>query len=169
MARRIVDAPCNVDQNRLTACWNHKDLPTKMEDSLIRVSGGLGWFWLAKYQQLLALWEYSHRRDARCRNNARWFIAVSSEGLLWYISPAECLVGVFPVELFFPAKKPQDERREVVPLPLVFSGIVDMQPTWMHIKDHIWEIPPNVQWMPSAACYHKSPNISGSSSWDKWC
>ncbi len=35
-------------------------------------------------------------------------------GLLWYIFPAECLVGVFPVELFFPAKKPQDERREVV-------------------------------------------------------
>ena len=60
------------------------------------------------------LWEYSHRRDARCGNNSRWFIAVSLEGLLWYIFPAECLVGVFLVELFFPAKKPQDERLEVV-------------------------------------------------------
>ncbi len=42
MARRIVDAPCDVDQNGLTARWNHKDLPAKMEDSLVRVSGGLG-------------------------------------------------------------------------------------------------------------------------------
>ncbi len=45
----------------------------------------------------------------RCsmRKNARWFIAVCSEGFLWYIFPAECLVGVFPVELFFPAKNPK--------------------------------------------------------------
>ncbi len=116
MARRIVDvdAPCDVDQNGLTACWNHKDLPAKKEDSLVRVSGGLGCFWLAKYRQLIALWEYSHHCNAQCGNNARWFIAVSLEGLLWYIFPAECLVGVFPVKLFFPAKKPQDERLEVV-------------------------------------------------------
>ena len=39
---------------------------------------------------------------------------VSSEGLLWYIFPVERLVGFFRVELFFPAKKAQDERREVV-------------------------------------------------------
>ncbi len=42
MARPIVDAPCDVDQNGLTVRWNHKDLPAKMEDSLVRVSGGLG-------------------------------------------------------------------------------------------------------------------------------
>ncbi len=41
MARCIVDALCDVGQNGLTAHWNHKDLPAKMEDSLIRVSGGL--------------------------------------------------------------------------------------------------------------------------------
>jgi hypothetical protein len=42
---------------------------------------------------------------------------VGSEGLLWYIFPAECRVGVlgvFLVELVFPAKKALDERREVV-------------------------------------------------------
>ncbi len=38
---------------------------------------------------------------------------VSLEGLLWYIFPVECLVGLFRVELFFPAKKAQDDRREV--------------------------------------------------------
>ena len=40
---------------------------------------------------------------------------VSLEGLLWYIFPVERLVGLFRVELFFPAKKAQDDRREVVP------------------------------------------------------
>ncbi len=40
---------------------------------------------------------------------------VSLEGLLWYIFPVERLVlGLFRVELFFPAKKAQDDRREVV-------------------------------------------------------
>ena len=39
---------------------------------------------------------------------------VSSEGLLWYIFPVERLIGLFRVELFFPAKKAQDDRREVV-------------------------------------------------------
>jgi hypothetical protein len=39
---------------------------------------------------------------------------VSSEGLLWYIFPVERLVGFFLVKLFFPAKKAQDERRDVV-------------------------------------------------------
>jgi hypothetical protein len=24
-------------------------------------------------------------------------------------------------------------------LPIVLLGVVDVQPTWMHIKDHIWE------------------------------
>ncbi len=42
MARCIVNVPCDVDQNGLTARWNHKDLLAKMEDSLVRVSGGLG-------------------------------------------------------------------------------------------------------------------------------
>jgi hypothetical protein len=39
---------------------------------------------------------------------------VSSEGLLWYIFPVKLLVGFFLVKLFFPAKKAQDDRREVV-------------------------------------------------------
>jgi hypothetical protein len=39
---------------------------------------------------------------------------VSSEGLLWYIFPVERLVGFFLVKLFFPAKKAQDDRWEVV-------------------------------------------------------
>ncbi len=49
---------------------------------------------------------------------------VSSEGLLWYIFPVERLVGLFRVELFFPAKKSQDDRREVVPGAdlLIFGG-----------------------------------------------
>ena len=48
------------------------------------------------------------------RNNPRWFIMVSLEGLLWYIFPVERLVGFFLVKLFFPAKKTQDDSREVV-------------------------------------------------------
>ncbi len=39
---------------------------------------------------------------------------VSSDGLLWYIFPVERLVGFFLVKFFFPAKKAQDDRREVV-------------------------------------------------------
>ncbi len=39
---------------------------------------------------------------------------VSSEGLLWYIFPVELLVGLFLANFFFPAKKAQDDRREVV-------------------------------------------------------
>ncbi len=39
---------------------------------------------------------------------------VSSEGLLWYIFPVELLVGLFLSNFFFPAKKAQDDRREVV-------------------------------------------------------
>jgi hypothetical protein len=42
MARRILNAPCDVDQNGLTARWNHKDLPAKMVGPHVRVSGGLG-------------------------------------------------------------------------------------------------------------------------------
>ena len=38
-------------------------------------------FWFAKYQEPIALWEYSHRRDARIGKIARWFIVVGSEGL----------------------------------------------------------------------------------------
>ena len=39
---------------------------------------------------------------------------VSLEGLLWYIFPVELLVGLFLANFFFPAKKAQDDRREVV-------------------------------------------------------
>ncbi len=39
---------------------------------------------------------------------------VSSEGLLWYIFPVELLVGLFLANFFFPTKKAQDDRREVV-------------------------------------------------------
>ena len=41
-------------------------------------------------------------------------IAVGSEGLLWYIFPAECRVGVFLVELVFSRQKSPSERWEVV-------------------------------------------------------
>jgi hypothetical protein len=95
----------HVDQKGVRSFWHHKDLRTKMERPFVRVLGGPKRFWSAKYRHLLELWEYSHRRDARCGNNARWFIAVSWEGLLWYIFPAECLVGVFLVELVFSRQK----------------------------------------------------------------
>ena len=106
MARRIIDAPCNMVQNGLTARWHLKEKRTKMEVTFVRVSRVSNRFWFAKYQEYLALWEYSHRRDARIRKIARWFIVVGSEGLLWYIFSVECLVGVFLVELvFFPPKR----------------------------------------------------------------
>ena len=58
--------------------------------------------------ELLVLWEYCHRRDARIGNNARWFIMVGSEGLLWYIIAVEWPVGIFSDELvFFAPKSPR--------------------------------------------------------------
>ena len=108
MARRIVDAPCDMVQNGRTARWHLKEQRTKMEGTFVRVSRVSNRFWFAVYRELLALWEYSHRRDARIGKIARWFIVVGSEGLLWYIFSVECLVGVFLVELvFFPPKSPR--------------------------------------------------------------
>jgi hypothetical protein len=59
------------------------------------VLGGPERFWFAKHPRLFALWEYSHRRDAQFGNNARWFITVSSEGIVWYFSPVESIVEMF--------------------------------------------------------------------------
>ena len=108
MARRIVDTLCDVVQNGFTARWNHKDQRTKMEGPLARVLGAPQRFQFAIGPRILVLWEYSHRREARIGNNARQNIMVDSEGLLWYIFPVDCLVGVILVELvFFFAKKPK--------------------------------------------------------------
>ena len=39
MARRIVDAPCNVAQYGVRSFWHLKEKQTKMEVTFVRVSG----------------------------------------------------------------------------------------------------------------------------------
>ncbi len=40
MAWRIVDVPCDMVQNGLTARWHLKEKRTKMEGTFVRVLGG---------------------------------------------------------------------------------------------------------------------------------
>ncbi len=84
-----------------------------MEVTFVRVLGGPYWFWFAEYQELLALWEYSHCCDAQ--------IEIMLDGLSWWVGgaslvhfPCRTSRRIFPGQTFFPAKKAQDERREVV-------------------------------------------------------
>ena len=85
-----------MDQKGVRSFQHHKDLRTKVDHPPIRVQWGPERFQFAKYRQLLALWENSHLLDACFGNNARWFIAVSSEELLWYIFSAEWRVLLRP-------------------------------------------------------------------------
>jgi hypothetical protein len=67
------------------------------------------------------------------------------EGLLWYIFPVERLVGLFRVELFFPAKKAQDDRREVRGVGPMASTLVEIL-YYSSLHKIQTPLPPKSQW-----------------------